>query len=96
VSKFVADRVPDAFGRMTLAEALAYNSALEWAASWVEGSVVPGQDAVTFAANMAMSIRANKETIDQENFFDAVRADLDMTPEQKAYWLAFEQELNEK
>lgn len=34
--------------------------------------------------------------LQQQNFFDAVRNDPDMTPEQKAYWLAMEPKQEDK
>lgn len=92
----IADHMLDTFGGLSSGEALAYNSALEYAAKWIEYSAKGDPDGhiVQWAANQAMSIRAAKQPIEQENFFDALRADADMTPEQKAYWLAFERDLN--
>lgn len=89
----IADHILDAFA-LSLGEALSYNSALEYAAKWVEYSANGDTNlaVVQFAANMAMSLRAAKVPVQQEDFFDAVRNDPEMTPEQKAYWLAFEQE----
>lgn len=75
-----------------LAWDLGYNAALEWAANWITGAQMEGNslEVVKFAKNMAMSIRAATHNIHivQENFFDAVRDDPDMTPEQKNYWLS--------
>ena len=88
MSEIVADHMPDGFGPMSLGEALAYNSALEYAAKWIEDAAFGNQ--VLFANNMAMSIRAAKQPIEQEDFFDAVRNDPDMTPERKAKWLSLE------
>lgn len=72
--------------QMTCGETLGWNAALEWAATWIENSAFGDQ--VMFARNMAMSIRANRKPVGQEDFFEAVRDDPDMTPEQKARWLA--------
>lgn len=71
---------------------LAYNAALEWAAAWITGAQMDGhgEEVVSFAKNMAMSMRAAKRKIVKENFFDAVRSDPYMTPEQKEFWLAQE------
>lgn len=69
-----------------------YNAALDWAAAYIAGAQMDGNgpEVVRFAKNMEMSILAAKRKLVKENFFDAVRDDPDMTPEQKAYWLAQE------
>jgi excinuclease UvrABC helicase subunit UvrB len=79
---------------VNIAETTGYNAGLEWAARWIEGSASAEQK--LFADNMAMSIRAAKVQVEQENFFDAVRNDPTMTPEQKAKWLSLEAETKEQ
>jgi len=68
-----------------------YNDGLEWAANWLVSALSGYPETVTeFAKANAMSIRAAKRTVEQENFFDAVRNDPMMSSEQKERWLSLE------
>jgi hypothetical protein len=69
-----------------------FNEGLEWAARLVEEQTqTPGSKAKEFGRSLAASIRAARKPADfQIDFFDAIRKDLYMTPEQKDYWLSLE------
>jgi hypothetical protein len=70
---------------------LGYNAGLEWAAGWITGALSGYPDnLVEWAKAQAMTLRAAKKDIPQENFFDAVRNDPTMSQEMKDYWLAQE------
>lgn len=75
-----------------------YNSGLEWAAAWIESSLTgeTNERTIEFARNMAMSIRAARKPTDfQVDFFDAIRNDPSMSPENKRYWLSLEEQKSE-
>jgi len=77
-----------------------WNDALDWAANWITNSLGAvygyGDETVQFTLALAMSIRAAKMSIEQQDFFDAIRNDPYMDPERKAYWLAVEPKAREK
>ena len=74
-----------------------YNDALEWAANWITGALGGySEETVQFANAQAVTLRAAKCEIKQQDFFDAIRNDLFMSPKLKAYWLAKEPALGDK
>ena len=68
-----------------------YNEGLEYAARWITYALDGySEETVNYVNANAISIRAAKREITQQNFFDAVRNDPYMSMAAKAYWLSLE------
>ena len=67
----------------------AYNFALQWAAKWLVDMAVGHNDETTdFAKSISESFLAARRDVAQQSFQDAVKNDLYMSAEDKAFWLS--------